>query len=138
MQRLIALIEKELSGESVLLFSSHDKVTLLLQTQQSRSQHQLIRKLKSLVKQSSSAGLPSLYGGIGGMYFGLDQVARSHEEASRTLLFLRKSQRAGIMQYEEMGINRLFLQHDMKEIESYIHDVLSLCAVINIRQSSLS
>ncbi|MBB6023214.1 sugar diacid utilization regulator [Paenibacillus sp. JGP012] len=125
MQRLIALIEKELSGESMLLFSSHDKVTILLQAQQLRSQQQLVRKLKSLVKQGATTGLPPLYGGIGGLYSGLEQVAKSHEEASRTLLFLRKSQRAGIMQYEEMGINRLFLQQDMKEIESYIYDVLS-------------
>lgn len=125
MQRLIALIEKELSGESVLLFSSHDKVTLLIQAHQARIQHQLAGKLKSLLKQDANSGLPLLYGGIGGLYSGLEHVARSHEEASRTLLFLRKSQRTGIMQYEEIGINRLFLQQDMKEIESYIHDVLS-------------
>ncbi|WP_188592782.1 helix-turn-helix domain-containing protein [Paenibacillus silvae] len=125
MQRFIALIEKELSGESVLLFSSHEKVTILLQAQQVRSQQQLVRKLKNLVKQSVTSRLPLLYGGIGGMYSGLEHVARSHEEASRTLLFLRKSQRTGIMQYEEIGINRLFLQQDMEEIESYIHDVLS-------------
>lgn len=120
-RRLIALIEKELAGEQYLLFASHDKVTLLFETSVAWGDKRVVQKLKA----AAVAGMPLLYGGVGGCYEGLEHVSKSHAEAARALSFLFKRQRADITRYEDIGINRLFLNQDTREIESFIHDILN-------------
>lgn len=68
---------------------------------------------------------PALSIGIGGLYQGLEYVSKSNDEATRSLSFLLKQNKAGLMLYEEIGINRLFLNQEPSDIENYINEILS-------------
>ena len=63
--------------------------------------------------------------GIGGMYRGLEYISKSNDEATRALSFLLKRNKVGMMLYEDIGINKLFLNQETSDIENYIHEVLA-------------
>jgi len=62
---------------------------------------------------------------MGRLYTGLDYVVKSAEEANKSLSYLSNRGISGVLQYEKIGINRLFLNQDPKDIEQFIEEVLS-------------
>lgn len=124
-RRLIASLHKELGYSDNLLFSSDHKVTIILHAANESKQNSLIQKLNSAVNWWKNNNAPPLYGGIGRLYTGLEHVAKSNEEANKSLSYLLNRNHTGLMRYENIGINRLFLNQQNKEIEQFIQEVLS-------------
>lgn len=61
--------------------------------------------------------------GIGSLYLGLDHIAKSYNEADKALSFLITRQRWGIMHYQEIGVNRLFIHQTQEELLSFVNEV---------------
>ncbi|WP_186326148.1 helix-turn-helix domain-containing protein [Paenibacillus sp. Y412MC10] len=125
LRRLIACLEKELAGTQRLLFGSHDKVTIISAARHPRKREQIVSSMKTAVERWSRFTSKSVSGGIGGLYDGLQQVARSNGEATDALSFLLRRGKTGLTRYEEIGVNQLFLNQEPAKIENYIHGILS-------------
>lgn len=125
LRQLIAGIERELGKTDIMLFGAHDKITIVAAAIGTESQNLIIEKLEMAVKRWTTTDTPLLFGGIGGVHKGLENVAKSSEEANRSLSFLLGRGKTGITRYDDIGINRLFLNQKPEEIEDYINEVLS-------------
>ncbi len=124
-RRLISGIEKEVGRTNLLLFSAQDKITLLASAADEQIQDRFVQKLRSVVDNWSSLQTSLLFGGVGGLYIGLANVSKSNDEANRSLAYLIRRERPGIIRYGDIGINRLFINQDPDEIETYVRDVLA-------------
>lgn len=124
-RRLIAALHTALGLKNGLLFSFHEKITIVLHTDHSRNQKNLIQKLSTAIKQWENEDSPLLHVGIGSVYAGLAHTAKSMEEASKSLSFLLTRNKPGLIRYEEIGINRLFLNQPPEEIEQFIMEILA-------------
>lgn len=125
MRQLIASLNKAIKHSDHLLFGFQDKVTIIIHAENEASRENIIRKIKtggSLWKNDQST---VLLGGMGRLYTGLDYAVKSAEEANKSLSYLSSRGISGILQYEKIGINRLFLNQDPKDIEQFIEEVLS-------------
>ena len=125
MRQLIASLNKAPKQSDHLLFGFQDKVTMIIHAENEEGRENIIRKIKaggSLWKNNHST---VLRGGMGRFYTGLEYIAKSAEEANKSLSYLLNRDISGILQYEKIGINRLFLNQDRKDFEQFILEVLS-------------
>jgi hypothetical protein len=122
---LIAALHKELGSIECLLFGFHDKVTIIMNASTKSQQEVLIQKLNKVVKLWINKDAPILMGGIGRLYPGLEHVARSSEEANKSLAYLLSRGTPCIISYESIGINRLFLNQQTEDIEQFIQEVFA-------------
>lgn len=125
LRRLIAFLHRELGHSDIFLFGFDVKVTIILHATNESQQDSIIQKLKTAVCSWKNNHSPLLHGGIGRLYEGLENVAKSTEEANKTLTYLLNRGTPGILRYENIGINRLFLNQQTKEIKQFIHEVLT-------------
>ena len=125
MRQLIASLHKEFKSSNYLLFGFQDKITLVIHAENDDNRDKMIRKIKAAGKRWESDRSITLLGGIGQLYTGLELVAKSSEEANKSLEYLLNRDVSEILQYEKVGINRLFLNQDPKDIEQFIREVLS-------------
>ncbi|MGG1661532.1 helix-turn-helix domain-containing protein [Brevibacillus sp. NRS-1366] len=125
LRRLIAELNKALGKKNVLIFNFHEKITIVLHVENRLKQNSLIKKLNAAISHWEHEETPPLYIGIGGVYAGLEHCAKSTEEASKSLSFLLNRAKPGMIRYEEIGINRLFLHQPPEEIERFIQEILA-------------
>lgn len=135
LRRLIELLRKVIGPKESLLFASPDKVTMLVHITGADKQQELLDKLKAAIRENG--GNAALYGGVGGVYKGLEHVSRSAEEAGKSLSFLMSRGRTGLMRYEDIGINRLFLNQPPEDIQRYVDEVLEPLRTEKAQQSDL-
>ena len=64
-------------------------------------------------------------GGVGRCYQGLEYVARSFEEANKSLSYISNHGTTGIISYESIGINRLFINQQTEDIKQFIQEVFT-------------
>ena len=81
---------------------------------------QLVKQLQANWEKIKSNTLKI---GIGSLYLGLDHIAKSYNEADKALSFLITRQRWGIMHYQEIGVNRLFIHQTQEELLSFVNEV---------------
>ncbi|MEE3954290.1 helix-turn-helix domain-containing protein [Peribacillus frigoritolerans] len=122
---LIAALHKELESLEYLLFGFHDKVTIIMNANTESLQEVLIQKLNKVVTLWTNKDAPTLRGGIGRLYLGIEHVARSSEEANKSLAYLLSRGNPGIISYQSIGINRLFLNQQTEDIEQFIQEVFA-------------
>jgi PucR C-terminal helix-turn-helix domain/GGDEF-like domain len=122
-RRLIASLKKELGAIEYLLFGFHDKVTIIMNTTTEAHQEVLIQKLNNVVHWWTNKNAPMLMGGIGRLYPGLEYVSRSSVEANKSLAYLLSRGTPGVISYENIGINRLFLEQQTEDISQFIQEV---------------
>ncbi|WP_423798142.1 helix-turn-helix domain-containing protein [Neobacillus sp. SAB-20_R2A] len=125
LRRLISTLHKELGHTDILLFGFHDKITIILHAKNEAQRENLIQKMNAAVKYWSNHDTTLLQCGIGRLYTGLEYVMKSSEEASKSLMYLTGRGIPGFLKYENIGINRLFLNQQTKDIEQFIQEVLS-------------
>ncbi|QKE75648.1 GAF domain-containing protein [Arthrobacter citreus] len=125
LRMLIAALHKEFETNECLMFGFQDKVTIIMNASNSSKQELLIKKLKNMIQLWTKQHSPNLSGGIGRLYQGLEHVAKSNEEAIKSLTYLSNRGTIGIISYESIGINRLFLNQQNEDIQQFIQDVFA-------------
>lgn len=125
MRQLIASLNKALKQSEHLLFSIQDKVTIIIHAENEANRENIIKKIKISSNLWKKNHTTVLRGGIGRFYTGFEYVAKSTEEANKSLAYLLNSDISGVFQYENIGINRLFLNQDPRDIDQFIQEVLS-------------
>ncbi|GKU84593.1 helix-turn-helix domain-containing protein [Niallia sp. NCCP-28] len=125
LRRLIASISKEIGSSENLIFGFHDKVTIIINVTNEESRELIIKKLKTSINWWKNNYPKVVIGGVGGLYTGLENISKSAEEANKSLLYLNSRNLSGLLKYENIGINRLFLNQQPKDIKLFIQEVLS-------------
>ncbi|MDQ0256396.1 sugar diacid utilization regulator [Evansella vedderi] len=135
--QLVSKIKSELMISDKLIYGFHNKVILLLSSIELDDLNQIQTKIHSIRKEYKKNNNTLFRGGISSTYKGLYNVKKCYEEANKTLSYLADRNRNDIICYEDIGLNRLFLNQSSQEIEQFVHDVLSPLRSDNDRNKDL-
>lgn len=124
-QRFILRLKNALQGREMILFGFHHQVTLLITLKHPEHVQQIIHTIQSVITQWEQEGNDHIKGGVGSVVEGIDNLAKSYEEAKRTLSYLNKTNRARLLRYEDLGVNRLFVNHSQQEIERFVEEIFA-------------
>ncbi|WP_078412718.1 helix-turn-helix domain-containing protein [Priestia abyssalis] len=123
--RLVSQIKKRLQQFSLLIYGFHNKVIILISLCDPASLSTIIAKYHAIIKEwKDNSGVP-LRTGIGTMYKGIENIAKSYEEANQSLSYLKSRNKSGLFSYGEIGVNRLFLQQPSDDIEKFLSEVFA-------------
>ncbi|QRG66418.1 helix-turn-helix domain-containing protein [Brevibacillus choshinensis] len=135
--RLIARIKRKLGLRRHLIFGYHNKVTLLAMLSSKADVDAFCQRITDEVKEwGDSEGLP-LCAGIGTAGLGVGAIKKSHEEAQKALRYITERQQSGTQRYEELGINRLFLNQPAEELMVFLEEMFTPLRTEKARQNDL-
>ncbi|WP_155591820.1 helix-turn-helix domain-containing protein [Lysinibacillus cavernae] len=118
---LIGEIKKHFQEHAPIVFGFGNKITIICQFK--RMVNELLQLVKQLQTSWERVKSNMLKIGIGSLYLGLDHIAKSYNEADKALSFLITRQRWGVMPYQEIGVNRLFIHQTQEELLSFVNEV---------------
>lgn len=137
LQRLLSKINQRLSAINKLTFGFHNKITLLFSVNENAEVKHIISQLETIVREWLNTDQHFLYGGIGGAYLNVEEIAKSYEEAQKTISFLINRNQSGLISYEEIGINRFFLNQSSQDIEKFTEEIFLPLRSDHIQSSDL-
>jgi sugar diacid utilization regulator len=114
-----------LSTVNRLVYGLHNQVTLLITIPEVSAIHKISSVLETILREWNLMGTYSLRAGVGRPYKQIENIAKSYNEAQKTLAFLSSKNQPGLMRYEEIGVNRLFLSQPASEIEQFVTEVFA-------------
>ncbi|MFK2826201.1 helix-turn-helix domain-containing protein [Bacillus sp. B190/17] len=135
--RLTSKIKKRVPEKNTVIFGFHHKVTILFSAKNPYEMKDLISTLHAAISQWESREDPPLYAGGSTAYKGISRIAACYNEADKALTYLTGRHQTGIINYEEIGINRLFLTQPPDEIERFTNDILSPLRTEKARNNDL-
>ena len=135
--RLVSRIKQKLTDVHHIAFGFHNKVTMLLSLQDPASLPAIINKLGKIVKEWERSEGPPLCVGIGSLNRGISSISKTHTEANKALSYLISRHRTGLIQYSEIGINRLFLNQSTEEVDNFLLEIFSPLADGKARTNDL-
>lgn len=135
--RLIARIKKRLGTCRHLLFGYHNKVTLLAMLSTREEIDKLCQRVSDEVAEwEEGEGLP-LCAGAGTAGQGIRAIAKSHDEAGKALQYLAERKHRGLLRYEDLGINRLFLHQPTEEMVAFLDEMFRPLQTQKAKQNDL-
>lgn len=135
--RLIAGIKRKLGSHRHLVFGFHNKVTLLTMLAAQRDADRACDQIQSVLTEwEEGEGLPVCVG-IGTNGQGISEVSKSHDEAQKALQYLMERKQYGLIRYEDLGINRLFLHQPGQEMKAFLEEIFMPLRSEKARQNDL-
>ncbi|MDN3014681.1 helix-turn-helix domain-containing protein [Paenibacillus sp. BSR1-1] len=125
MHKLIAQIKKHLGIYVSIAFGYGHKVTLVCQFNHYADQDYVKKKVALIHSNWMNAHEESLKIGIGTCYPSMDNIAKSYSEADKALSFLISRQLKSIVNYQDIGINHLFIHQPMDDLNSFINEIFN-------------
>ncbi|MBT2719867.1 helix-turn-helix domain-containing protein [Bacillus sp. ISL-46] len=125
MHKLIAQIKKELGIYVSIVFGYGNKVTLVCQFNNYADQDYVKKKLELIHSNWINVHEESLKVGIGTCYPSMGNIAKSYSEADKALSFLISRQLKSIVNYQDIGINHLFIHQPMDDLNSFVSEVFN-------------
>lgn len=122
---IISSMENEFKDYSKLLYGFHNKVVLILYMEDREDLEKIKNKLANVVKLQKHLNRIDLSIGVGAYYYGIDQLFKTHREADLALSYGLSREDKSVVAYDEIGINRLFINHIPGDIDKFLKDVLS-------------
>lgn len=125
-QSFLTRLNRVLSVENSLLFSYNNKIIIFSTTSHEGEQSRFIKMITDSIEWWNKRYTVFARAGIStGLYYpGLAE--ENHNKAEQALLHMKKQNKKGILHFREMGISRLFLHHQISEIESFLAETFSL------------
>lgn len=122
--QLITRLKNDLTPFLQTIFGYHNKIIILLKTKSDIDYQLFLSKIKTIVTEHQNIGLKELdlYGGIGSAYETIYQIKKSYEEAKAALAYLVTRQLPHVIQYSEIGMNRLFIHQSSEELEKFLKE----------------
>ncbi|RFB18118.1 GAF domain-containing protein [Bacillus sp. HNG] len=117
---IISLIKKNILHVR-LIYGFHNKIILLVSLADSSLVDDLIKRLKTIIQNWTNNNDSFVCVGIGSTKKGAYHIGKSYEEAKKSVAYLVNKKETGIIIYESIGVNRLFINQDTNEIEEFIN-----------------
>ncbi|MGM0899538.1 MAG: helix-turn-helix domain-containing protein [Bacillota bacterium] len=118
-------IKQKLSNARKLLFGNHNKVILLFSIDDSSNKPIIIDQLESIIKAWQESERIHLFAGVGRIYKGIHSINKTHNEATKALSYLLSCETPGVIDYAEIGVNRLFINHSQDELSQFVEEIFS-------------
>lgn len=122
-QRLLSKINQELLNINKLVFAFHNKITLLISVHDLSYVNTIFHRLETIIKEWEKTEKEVLYGGIGAPYRNIGEIVKSYNEASKAISFLVNRNNPGLIRYEDIGVNRFFLNYPTQEIINFTEEI---------------
>lgn len=123
--RLIAHIKTTLASNQKMVFSSQDKITVLISAQTTSGRNLIQQHLNRIVAQAQNDENISLCAGMGSFYSGAKNITNSYREAENALMYQLSRHGRGCLNYSEMGVNQLFINLTPEEARAFLSRVFS-------------
>ncbi|MFD1360842.1 helix-turn-helix domain-containing protein [Lentibacillus salinarum] len=122
--RLVTKIKKALQRYDILIYGFYNKATLLVSISSPSEVIKISESIRSIVARWQTNEYSQLHAGAGNPYRGIENIAVSHDEANKALSYLSSQKYVNFIQYNEIGVNRLFLNQSKKEIAAFLNETL--------------
>ncbi|TCP23735.1 GAF domain-containing protein [Scopulibacillus darangshiensis] len=122
---LVSKIKTRMNHREMLVFGFNNKVIILASFTDSAAGAAFNEEVHVIFKEWQSGRGPKMSAGIGNPYQGIGYIERSYNEAGKALYYLKTRHRSEIIQYENVGINRIFLNQPRSEIEAFSEETLA-------------
>ena len=122
--QLAQRIKNELGTKAKLVYGFYNKIYFLLSLHNETEVYDVKAELNKLCVKIRNQGEVSFHGGISNVYKGIKTINKSYEEANKILTYLANTNIQEVILYEDIGVNRLFLNQPKEEIEQFIHETL--------------
>ncbi|MEH7094450.1 helix-turn-helix domain-containing protein [Neobacillus vireti] len=121
--KLISLINQHFHSYTPIVFGYRNKITMLCQFSSQSEKKYLLNNLKTIQTSWKYLYKGDLKIGVGSSYQELESIQKSYIEADKAITYLVSKRKTGIMNYDEIGINRLFINHPNEELNAFINEV---------------
>ncbi|MGZ9816984.1 PucR family transcriptional regulator [Peribacillus simplex] len=108
-----------------LIFGFHNKVTLLFSVPNTKDLNRIIHHIKMIIEDEERYDKNDIRIGLGTPYKEIKNIVKSYNEANKSLAFLINRNKFGLIRYEEIGVNRFFLNQPIQEIEEFTEEIFS-------------
>ncbi|PWT95800.1 MAG: polyketide synthase regulator [Bacteroidetes bacterium] len=123
---LLTRLNRILPTENRLLFSYNNKITLFSTANHEQELARLSKLMKDSIEGWNKMYTVAARAGISTGHYYPGQVEDNHNKAEQALFHLKKQNKKGVYHFRELGIGRLFLNHQSSEIESFLAEAFSL------------
>lgn len=123
--RLVSFIKKSFPSQGILVYGFHNKVNLLISSPDLSIQKNIIVTLEKLMEEWEINAGEDCSVGIGSTYRGIENISTSYDEAQKALEYLVNRNEHGVIHYEKIGINRLFVNQPPQEIGFFLEETLA-------------
>ncbi|UOQ94652.1 helix-turn-helix domain-containing protein [Halobacillus shinanisalinarum] len=135
--QLISGVNTEFPSTEKLAYGFYNKVILLISLPGPAELKRIHERLYVVREEWKNTDSQILRGGLSNVYDGLENIQKCYEEANKTLDYLNHRNRTEIIRYEDIGLNRLFLNQPTEEIEQFINETLSPLSPTNEKHKEL-
>ncbi|WP_087974773.1 helix-turn-helix domain-containing protein [Oceanobacillus rekensis] len=135
--QLASRISRELGDQVKLVYGFYNKINLLLSPSNTEEVYELKAHLNQIRIQEENKDAALFRGGISNVYQGLEYISKSYDEANKIITYLNNYNSLEVILYEDIGMNRLFLNQPTEDIEQFIQDTLSPLSTENSRHKEL-
>lgn len=136
-QRLLSKIHFNIPNINKLTYGLHNKITLLFSVSDLTSAKKVMYQLEKIIKEWEQSENQNLYGGIGTPYKNIEEIKKSYDEAIKALSFLTNRKKPGFVRYEDIGINRFFINYSNQEIKQFTEEIFSRLSYDNTKSHDL-
>ncbi|WP_413377626.1 helix-turn-helix domain-containing protein [Alkalihalobacillus sp. 1P02AB] len=123
--QLISKVKNALPTSVRLIYGFHNKIVVLISDLTRNNLYPIPPKIQQLKVDWLNNDNHPFRGGISTVYSGLENIKKCYEEANKTLSYLANRNKNDIIRYEDIGLNKLFLNQSTNEIEQFINEVFS-------------
>ncbi|MEJ8547949.1 PucR family transcriptional regulator [Brevibacillus borstelensis] len=107
----------------VLTYGFHNQLTMLIDLPRQTHPRTCMERLHHFIEEWNRLEDSQLSAGIGGVYNGFEQIAKSFEEAKKAVLYLRNRNRFGVVHYGDLGVNQLLVHQSSEDQEAFVRSV---------------
>ncbi|KMY54034.1 hypothetical protein AC623_08670 [Bacillus sp. FJAT-27231] len=122
--QFISTIKKNIKNKDLLIFGLNNKVTILASFERPAELKAFTEEISSIIKERRHQDVMGVSIGIGNPYTGIEFIKKSYHEAVKALSYLTTRNEAGVIQYKQIGINRLFLHQSPEEVKDFSDEIL--------------
>ena len=123
--RLIAEIKKKLAGTQKLVFSTEEKIIVLVSSHSTNGRHLVQEQIHHLIHLAQNDQTLTIFAGMGSFYTGAKDIDKSYREAENSLLYQLSRNNAGLLTYSDMGVNQLFINLTSEEASTFLSKIFS-------------
>lgn len=124
LHKLTSQVKRELFSYIQLLFADNGTVTIVARA--SKLEEKQVRKgIRKIYTDWEKRKEVTVSCGIGTVYQDVQSLRKSHQEAEKVLSYLESRKEPGMMDYSEIGVNRLFIHQNQEEIQQFIAEVFT-------------
>jgi len=134
--RLTAQLKRDLFSYIQLLYAYHDEVTVVISVN-SATDKQFRKKLESICNEWSKEKSVTLSCGLGTTYQDVYFLPKTFDEAKTALAYLNSRGQHGLIDYSQIGVNRLFIKQDQQEIKHFLAEVFEPLRTKQSKNNSL-